>query len=145
MMNDNIKKIIILSLLIVSLTFGSVAFAETTKIDKTAVQVTMTNCVSSAVAIREAEIQTVFSNFSSTMTAAFTKRATDLAAAWALTEKTTRNNAIKVATTNFKQSANTAKQIYNSARTAAWGQFSASRIACKAPATGENSGVDVIQ
>ena len=139
------KKIIILSLLIASFALSAVAFAETTKTVKTANQAVVLSCVSSAVATRESEIQTAFSSFSTTMTSAFSKRATDLLAAWTITDKTARNSAIKTATTNFKQTSSAAKKTYNTARQAAWSKFSAARVSCKAPSTGENPAIDSIQ
>ena len=138
-----IKKIIGGALVVSSLMVGMVAFAQNT--NKGANQATMIACVAGAVATREAAIQSAFSAFSTSMTSAFTKRASDLATAWTLTDKTARDTAIKSAHATFKDSSSTAKKTYNTVRQAAWQQFSTARKACKAPATGENISADAIQ
>lgn len=102
-------------------------------------------CVASAVSVRESAMQSAFTSFSGSMTAAFSKRAADLSSAWALTDKTARTNAIKAVGSAFKESSAASKKTYNAARVAAWNQFSTSRKACKAPATGENQDLDIIQ
>jgi hypothetical protein len=140
-----IKKIIGGALVISSLMFGLIALAETTNTNKGANQTTMIACVAPAVATREAAIQSVFSTFSTSMSSAFTKRASDLATAWTLTDRTARDTAIKSAHSVFKESSRTAKKTYNTARQSVWQQFSTARKACKAPATGENTSADAIQ
>ena len=140
-----IKKIIGSVLVVSSLMIGSLALAQTTNSNNGANQATMIACVAPAVATREAAIQSAFSTFSTSMTSAFTKRASDLATAWTLTDRVARDTAIKSAHATFKGSSSTAKKTYNTARQAAWQQFSAARKACKAPATGENVNMDAIQ
>ncbi len=140
-----IKKIIGGALVVSSLMVGLVAFAQNTNTNNVANQTTMMACVASAVAVRESAIQSAFSAFSTSMSSAFTKRASDLATAWTLTDRTARNTAIKSAHSVFKESSSTAKRTYNTARQTAWQQFSTARKACKAPPTGENITVDIIQ
>lgn len=140
-----IKKIIGGVLVVSSLAFGLVAFAQNTNTKKGANQATIIACVAPAVATREASIQSAFSTFSASMTSAFTKRASDLATAWTLTDKTARDTAIKSAHATFKDSAIAAKKTYNTARQTAWQEFSIARKTCKAPATGENVSMDAIQ
>jgi len=137
-----LKKIIGSVLVISALMVGLVAFAQNTPAG--ANQPTTLACVASAVAAREAAIQSAFGTFSTTMTSAFTKRASDLATAWTITDKTTRNTAIKIAHTTFRASKIEARKTYNTARQTAWQQFSAARKACKAPATGEDNSVDAL-
>ena len=142
--NSMIKKIIGGVLVFSSLMIGSVVFAQTTSTKQVANQATLIACVAPAVATREAAIQSAFSTFSTSMNSAFTKRAADLAAAWALTDKVTRNTAIKTADSLFRQSVITAKQTYNTARLTARQQFTTSRKACGAPAVVENTSADAI-
>lgn len=127
-----------------SLMIGSVVFAQTTNTKQQANQATLIACVAPAVATREATIQSAFSVFSASMTSALTKRTSDLAAAWALTDKIARNTAIKTADSAFKVSASAAKQTYNAARLTSRQQFTTSRKACGAPAVVENTSADAI-
>ena len=140
-----IKKIIIGTLVLSSLAFSSIVFAENVNPNITSNQATIIACVAPAVATREAAIQSAFGTFSTSMTSAFTKRSSDLATAWTLTDRMARDTAIKSAHLAFKNSSIEAKKTYNNARKATWQQFSTARKACKAPATGENIGVDAIQ
>lgn len=140
-----IKKIIGGVLVVSSFAVGLVAFAQNTNINKGTNQATIIACVAPVVATREATIQSAFSTFSTSMSSAFSKRASDLATAWTLTDKIARDTAIKSAHSVFKDTSSTAKKTYNTARQGAWQQFSIARKACRAPATGENVSMDAIQ
>jgi predicted negative regulator of RcsB-dependent stress response len=143
------KKILIATsiALLASVVLGGVAFADLTvnQANTTSTNSSMMlTCVATAVAKREAAIQSAFSTFSSSMTAAFQTRSTALAAAWAMTDKTARNSAIKAAWSTFNESAKMAKRTYNTDRLSTWNQFSTDRKTCHAPATGESASADSI-
>ncbi len=102
------------------------------------------SCIASAVAKRESAIQSAFSAMSSSWSSALATRASDLSSAWAMTDKTARNSAVRAAWKKFQDSQKAAKKAYNDARKAAWSQFTTDRKACKVSTTGENSGVDAL-
>ena len=131
------KKIIVSVLIVSSLAVGLSVFAETEGNNNNSAA--MASCVAPAIAIRESAIQSAFSTFSTAMSGALTARASDLAAAWQATDKTSRNKAIKAAWSKFRTSSRTARQAHNTAVKSAWSAFERARKACKAPSTGESS------
>ncbi len=134
-------KNVITSTVLFLFAFVNISFAQDVT---TTSQTDNTNCVASAIAVRETAIQTAFTNFSSSMSSAFTKRASDLATGSVLTDRIARNSAIKNAGQSFRNSSISAKKTYNTARQSAWQQFSTARKSCKAPATGESVNMDLI-
>ncbi len=142
------KKIIITSsaVLLAFTLISGIALAQNTTAPTatTGNQAATLSCVASAVAKRESAIQAGFTALSSSWNLALTTRASDLAAAWAMTDKTARNTAIKDAWKKFTASKKAARKAYNDARKASWSQFSTDRKACKASNTGENSGGDAL-
>ncbi len=124
------KKIIAITsaVLISSALLTGITFAQTgtTSTDQTAALA----CVAKAVADREAKIQSAFSAFSSSMTSAFQTRASDLASAWAMSDKTARKEAIRNAWKKFSDSKRAARKTYNIATKTAWKDFKKAKKDC---------------
>ncbi len=142
------KKIIISTsvALVACALLSGIVLAETqtngTQPAPTASQTSMLSCVATAVAKRESAIQSAFSTFSTSITAALQTRASELASAWSMSDKTARNKAIQDAWKKFSDSKKAARTTYNSAMRTAWNEFATDRKACKAPATGESQSTD---
>lgn len=80
-------------------------------------------CVGAAVAAREAALGTGFKTYADKVSAAFTKRASDLAAAWKITDAKQRRAAIKTAWEAGRKSKKEARQGWAKAHKAAWEAF----------------------
>lgn len=103
------------------------------------------SCMKTAIAVREAVVQKAFTAYTQSINTSLAKRATDLAAAWDLTETASRRAAIKSAWVSFRTTKQTAKKMYVKSRNALWATFKSSSKACHLP-TGEepsNESLDV--
>lgn len=103
-----------------------------------------TACVKAAVVKRESAIQTAFSAYSSSINGALSTRASELSAAWDITDARQRRAAIVVAWAKYRTSRMSANKILRQARLAIWKQFTADRKACGSGPTGEDMGIDLV-
>lgn len=88
-------------------------------------------CMQTAVAKRDGAIITAFGKFSSAITSALTVRKDALVAAWGISDKKARRQAIKAAWDAFRKSNQDARATLKSERTAAWKQFGVDAKACR--------------
>lgn len=95
-------------------------------------------CVQAAVGARETALQEDVTTFQTTWNAALSTRATALQAAWALTTKKERRDAIKAAWTAYKTSFNTARKTFNTDVKADWKAFRVAVKACSLPSAVAN-------
>lgn len=95
-------------------------------------------CMQSAIAVRESAVQKAFTAYTQAVSGALTKRATDLAAAWVLTDTSARRQAIKGAWVSFRNTKQTAKQMYVKDRKALMTTFKSAAKLCKVE-TGEDA------
>ena len=96
-------------------------------------------CMQTAIAVRETAIQKAFATYMQTVSDAYSKRATGLAAAWALTDTNARKQGIKSAWVSFRNTKQTAKKMYVKSRNALWITFKGAAKACHME-TGEDTG-----
>lgn len=96
------------------------------------------SCVQAAVGARETALQADVTTFQTSWNAALATRATSLQAAWALTTKKERRDAIKAAWTAYKESFNTARKTFNTAVKADWKAFRVAVKACSLPSAAAN-------
>ncbi len=99
-------------------------------------------CVLAAVGPRETAILASWNTYSAAIKAAYEKRATDLTAAWSITDKKARKTAIKKAWTDFKSSRKMARKTFNNERSNTWKTFEKARKACNVQSEGFGSSDD---
>lgn len=87
-------------------------------------------CMKTAVEPRETAILAAFNKFSTAGVAALTERKTDLVAAWGISDREDRKEAIKMAWSDFKESAKTAKRTLKKERKEAWKTFKEAAKLC---------------
>jgi len=139
------KKYLIFSILVsfVLLSAGFTAFAEQTTSARMN-KIVDISCAQSAVNKRETAVQSAFSAWNSSISSALQTRASELASAWQLTDKTQRQNAIRSAWEKFKTSKKVATETFRKAKQAAWKQYKTDLKNCKiAQPIGENEGADI--
>ncbi|MEK7167297.1 MAG: hypothetical protein AAB732_02710 [Patescibacteria group bacterium] len=100
-------------------------------------------CVKTAVEKRETAIIATVDVYATSIKSAFETRKTALLAAWGITDQKARNIAIKNAFAKNRVAKRTALRIYKKTRLTTWQNFTKARIACKAPATGEDMSTDM--
>jgi hypothetical protein len=91
-----------------------------------------TTCVRSAIATREASVRSSYATMMNGMLAALDTRATALANAWMLEDKTARRSARDTAWKTWKNTSKTTRETYRNARDTAWKTFHTSIKACNA-------------
>jgi hypothetical protein len=113
------------------------------KLNKTPVSLTpeQVACVRTAVAKREAAINSTWMTFASTMSSAYTTRASALDLAWTMTDTTTRRAAVKSAWSSWRSTVNGARSIHKTAKTAAWSVFKSDATVCKVNTAELDSGM----
>ncbi len=127
----------ILTLGLIALVFGAVAV-----IPARAEMAIDTACVKTAISVRDTSIMSAFSAFGTSGTAALTARSTSLQAAWDLTDKTARKDALKASWSAYKTATTSAREAMRSARQSAWAKFNTDRKACGVETDGHGSGSD---
>jgi hypothetical protein len=91
---------------------------------------TNTSCIATAVAAREASIDSAIETYASTITQIYAIRASDLATAYAKTDNASIKAGVKVAWTSFNTSAKKMRTELKSARESAGKTFQAAVKAC---------------
>lgn len=89
-------------------------------------------CIQTAVGKREDAILAAFDKRSTAVHTALVQRKTDLAAAWAMTNRTDRNKAVRMAWKTYQTSWKSAQMTFRTERQAAWKTFNTDRKACGA-------------
>ncbi len=87
-------------------------------------------CVAAAVDKRDMAMIAAWDKYSAAIKTALSARKDALKAAWALTDKKARNEAIRKAWNAYRDSVKAAKKTFRDERTAAWKQFRTDRRAC---------------
>lgn len=119
-----------LSFLLGSFAPGVLANEEDSDENENPARVVDIACMKTAVETRETAILAAFNKFSDAGVAALEKRKTDLVAAWGISDREDRQDAIKTAWSTFKESAKIAKRTLKKERKDAWKAFKEARKAC---------------
>jgi hypothetical protein len=133
-----IKKLTIgFALILVLVGVAYPAFAETSTSTDVGI------CMQKAVEKRDTAIISAYDTYSAGLKTALTARMADLKSAWGMADKSARKTAIKDAWAKFKTTRAGLRQTLGSSRDASWITFRNDRVACKAPADGNGSSVDI--
>jgi peptidoglycan hydrolase-like protein with peptidoglycan-binding domain len=101
-------------------------------------------CMKPAVEKRENALLAAYNVYDTKVKAAREAKKTALLAAWNIQDAKERKEAIKQAWKTFQDSSKTAWKEFLTSKKTAWTQFEQDRKNCKAPATGESAGLEVI-
>ena len=99
-----------------------------------------TNCIKTAIEKRDSAVISAFDSYAAKIKTALQIRKEALKSAWDLTVKKDRNNAVKTAWKNFKDSRVNTQKEFKTAKLNAWKTFKTDRKTCK----GGNQNIDHI-
>lgn len=140
------SKKLLIGLVLASLVFGVFAYVkaqEATPTPSTTPAVDLA-CMQTAVEKRDNAIIAAWDTLSTSIKTALQTRRDALKAAWGISDKKERAKAIKQAWTDFRKTKKESARTFNRARKAAWKQFRADANACRATATYESEGSDMV-
>lgn len=113
------------------------------KVDKKKEQTTVDLvCMQNAVVAREDAIIAALDTYHTNVKAALTTRRDALKAAWTISDKDTRKEAIRKAWSDFKGTWKKERKALNEAKRAAWKKFNETGKTCNARGEGEDQGND---
>ncbi len=100
-------------------------------------------CVKTAVEQRENAVLSAWDKFFISFKSESQTRTTEILAAWDITDKVQRGNAIDAAWMKFRKSRIVARKKLNEERQAAWKKFKVDRKLCGSGPTGEDQNIDI--
>ncbi len=113
------------------------AYAEgtgtTTPPHQPALNPTTIACVRTAVTNRESSLDSAIGIYTQSVNTAYSTRASALASAYTLTDRTSIRNAVRAAWSAFNSSMKSARKAWQSARESAWNTFRTASRTCKVP------------
>lgn len=139
------SKKLLIGAVLASLVFAVFAYVKAENATPTPPTTTGVNlaCMQTAVEKRDNAIISAWDALTASIKTALSVRRDALKAAWGISDKRERRDAIRKAWTDFKNTKKEASRAFNQARKDAWKQFKTDARACKATATYETEGNDV--
>ena len=136
-----------MSFAMLALLFGAGGFAQAKEQPERTPKVQMASlnvaCIQGAIADRDNAIIAAVNTYHTAVVSALTARRDAFSAAWAITDRAARREALKTALEAFRSARKGAAEAFRKARENAWSEFSKDRKACGVSAQeGQNARLD---